>query len=84
MINSPVNLEILLHCYYSPEPLPRYDAPATKEGVLYLLRNDMISIEGYVKEESKDIYRATAKGEFYIKHLMTVPFPISTWSIPDG
>lgn len=84
MINSPVNLEILLHCYYSPEPPPRYNAPATKEGVLYLLNQDMIKITGYVAAESKDIYGTTEKGEFFIKHLMTVPFPISTWSIPDG
>ena len=81
MINSPANLEILLHCYYSPKPPPRYNSSATKTAVSYLLSHDMIKIIGYVKEESKDIYDITEKGIFYLKHIFKIPFPIMKWEI---
>jgi hypothetical protein len=76
MIGSPSNLELLLHCYYSPEPHPRYHAPAIQEGLKHLLDHKMISGDG-------NIFHTTPKGEAFIKHLMTIPFPVTTYKIPD-
>lgn len=79
MIESPSNLELLLHCYYSPEPHPRFDAPAIQEGIEYLVSNEMIvKMEGSV-----DRYSTTVKGNVFIKYLMNIPFPIATWEIPN-
>jgi hypothetical protein len=76
-INTPSNLELLLHCFYSPEPHPRYTASAIQEGIGYLLNNEMITA-------SDSYYRTTEKGNAYIKYLMNVPFPVQKWEIPNG
>lgn len=75
MIQSPSNLELLLHCYYSTGPHPRAEAPAIREGTEYLAKNGMI-------EKRHDLWRTTEKGEAYIAHLMQVPFPEARWVIP--
>lgn len=78
MIGTPCNLELLLHCYYSPEPHDRLWAPAIKEGVEYLLREGMISATEQVGR-----YKTTDKAEAFIKHLMAVPFPQAKWIVPS-
>ena len=76
MIRSPCNLETLLHCHYSPSPHPRAEAPAIKAGIVYLLKAGMI--------EAKDgTCRTTPRGAAFINHLMTIPFPVETWVIPE-
>lgn len=76
MIRTPNNLEILMHFYVSPSIHPRYDAPAVREGVQYLIDHGML-FEG-------ELYcTVTPKGEFFIKHLMDIPFPVETYRIPD-
>lgn len=77
LIGSPSNLELLLHCYYSPEPHPRSDAPAIIEGKAYLAEHDMI-------EMRDGIWRATDKGAAFVQHLMTIPFPEVRWVIPSA
>ncbi len=77
MITTPSNLELLLHCYYSPEAHPRLNAPAIREGILFLHQNGMI------EQTEVNIYGTTAKGEAYIKHLMKVPFPQAVWVCGD-
>lgn len=83
MIGSPSNLELLLHCYYSLEPHPRYDAPAIVEGTEFLLRNEMIEERSFEPRTMQTTYIATDKGVAYIKHLMQTPFPIAHWIIPQ-
>lgn len=77
MIGTPSNLEVLLHCHYSPEIHPRIDAPAVKEGLDYLLRTSMIEFGS-----GRFIYKTTAKGRAYIDYLMQVPFPEQHWFVP--
>ncbi len=79
MIRTPSNLELLLHCHYSPEPHPRLDAPAIKEGMDYLLKCGMVTLSG----PKPFVMTTTDKGRFYIDHLMTIPFPRATWETPD-
>lgn len=77
-IRTPSNLELLLHCYVSPNPHPRYEAQAIQEGIQYLEDNDMIVDTGH------KVYSVTKKGEAYIGHLLKVPFPVETtvWKVP--
>lgn len=79
-VGTPSNLELLLHCYYSPEAHPRVSAPAIKEGISYLVREKMITP---VYGKGPDIYTTTDKGEAFIKHLMTIPFPVIRWEFPS-
>ena len=76
MIKSPSNLELLLHCYTSPERHPRGDAPAIQEGLRYLQIFGMI-------EPYDRTYKTTEKGEFYIKHILEIPFPEAVFVIPS-
>ena len=79
MILTPVNLQFLLHCYYSAvDPFPGTNTPAIDAAKNYLLTAEMIAPTG------DNIWGTTNKGETYIKHLMTVPFPVSVWIIPGG
>lgn len=73
MIGSPSNLELLLHCYYSTAPHPRRGYQAIEEGIEHLHRHGMI--------DRTDYPRATEKGEAFIKHLMTIPFPVQRWEV---
>lgn len=77
MILNPSNLELLIHCHVTPEQHPRGDAPAIKEGIHYLLKEGMI--ERYDRS-----YTTTKKGQFYIEHLLSLPFPVehTTYVIP--
>ena len=88
MIVTPSNLELLLHCYYSPEPHPRHHAPAILEGADYLLNHGMIvRVEDTVQVQNvpgaPPLYSVTEKGAVYIQHLMKVPFPTPVWGIPS-
>lgn len=79
MIGSPSNLELLLHCHYSPEPHERFHAPAIIEGIAYLHRQCIIKpVTG-----KQNVYETTDKGKAFIEHLMTIPFPVQKWEIPQ-
>lgn len=75
-IQSPSNLELLLHCHVSPAEHPRMEAPAIQAGIRYL------SAQGLIEPYDRT-YQTTAKGKFFIEHLMKVPFPEVTFSIPE-
>lgn len=78
MINNPSNLELLLHCYYTNEVHPRFDAPAIQAGIQELRNADMIKRS----DTYKLVYEVTPKAEAYIKYLMKVPFPEQHWIVP--
>jgi hypothetical protein len=79
MIENPLNLSVLLHCYYSPEPHPRINSPAVQDALNYLLRTNMIS-----GGDNDNIFHTTPRGEAYIKYLMALPFPEQHWIMPNG
>jgi hypothetical protein len=79
MIGSPSNLELLLHCHYSPEQHPRLRAPAIQEGIDYLIGHGMIR---HARGGDPEIYDTTEKGVAYIDYLMQVPFPEQHWIVP--
>jgi hypothetical protein len=79
MIRTPSNLELLLHCHYSPEPHPRLRAPAIQEGLQHLLTHRMIERN---HQQPGEVYTTTQKGYAYINFLMTVPFPEQHWIVP--
>lgn len=76
MIYTPSNLELLLHCHYSPVPHPRFHAPAIQDGIAYLAKHHMIE-----PSSEDNVWQTTDKGKFYINFLMAVPFPLTVWSI---
>ena len=76
VISTPSNLELLLHCHVSPAEHPRMDAPVIGAGIKYLSEQGMI-------ERYDRTWQTTAKGKFYIEHLLKTPFPETSFSIPE-
>ena len=77
MIVTPLALEILLQSYCSAAPFERHDTQPAKEARAMLFYNDMI-------DRQDEYCTATERGRFYIKHLLSVPFPIVDFRIPDA
>lgn len=75
MVRSPLVLEFLLHCYYSPSPHPRIGTPIYIEAKEYLLSNEMV-------EPCDNHFVCTKKGKFFVEFILTVPFPDVTFIIP--
>ena len=73
-----ITLQVLLHIYSRPTNFPEVDSEASKDAHQRLLRNGMIQYQG----RSDYNYRVTEKGEFFVKHLLEVPFPVPQWVIP--
>jgi hypothetical protein len=79
---TPLTIEILLHCYYSPEVHPRRDAPAVAEAFLLLLQSGLI--ERCPDETSDDRCRTTARGVAHVAQLCCLAWPTAGWVGADG
>ncbi|QBJ04477.1 hypothetical protein HOV23_gp096 [Pseudomonas phage Lana] len=75
-IQTPNDLELLIHCHVSPDVHPRADAPAIIKGTSRLVTAGMIRLDN-------NVYTTTAKGAFYLRHLLKQPFPVETYEIPE-
>lgn len=78
-IGTPNALDILLHYYCSSTPRPRRDAPAVRDATNYLVNQYMLAGAG-----EAGVYKVTAKGAYYVQHLLAIPFPVEVWTIPTG
>ena len=76
---TPLQLEILLHCYYSPQPW-RGDRSLTpyKQAIQYFLESEMIEVSG---KEYEEVYDITERGHAYIEAILGLPFPTKTWIV---
>ena len=70
---TPNDIEILIHCYVSPVPHPRIEAPAVID-TLVMLEN-----EGLIENTEEDVYCTTEKGRAHIETLCKTPWPIQKW-----
>ncbi len=75
---SPLEINFLLHCYYSPEPHERIDAPAMGSVVTNLIA------EGLIVANGKDIWKTTDRGNAHVEQLCNLPFPRLEWIGYDG
>ena len=73
---SPNNLEVLIHCHCSGSVHPRIDAPAVMDAI------KILSAEGLIIQSDRH-YVTTDKGKFYLDHLLSIPFPIQEYRIPE-
>lgn len=75
-IRTPSDLAFLLHCHVSPSPHPHASSPAIVDGISRLLAH------GLIQREDRH-FGTTEKGKFYIEHLLSTPFPVESFSIPE-
>lgn len=75
MLNTPHITRVLLNAYCWPDGNKSMPSEATSESLQYLYNNGLI-------DRSDELAGTTPKGEFFIKHILSVPFPVETYVIP--
>ena len=80
---SPCDIEVLLHCYYSPEEYPRVYAPAVQSSYGILVLCGLIE-PVYNEVTITSEYRTTERGRAHVKQLCTLPLPSSAWVDNNG
>jgi hypothetical protein len=73
MRTPPIYIEVILHCYYSPEPIPREEAPAVQDAIARFLRAGMIEQVDPGRYGSK--YQTTARGKAWVEMICATPYP---------
>ena len=84
---SPCDIEVLLHCYYSPELHPRDDTPAVQISYTRLRMCGLIELQCFmdgVNTTNLNGYKTTERGRAHIEQLCTLPLPSSAWVDCNG
>jgi len=85
---SPCDLEVLFHCYYSPEVHPREDAPAVQSSYKLLEcyglidKVEIFNADTDIAKQNK--YTSTERGRAHIRQLCNLPLPSSAWVDSNG
>lgn len=77
---SPLELEVILHYYYSPEPFSRLSS-AYFEAILKFIRNGILRKREEISSHGAE-YEITEKGHFFLNMLTETPFPIQSFRDP--
>lgn len=72
-----LELEVLLHHYYSPSAYPHI-SEAARKATAHLVA------EGMIRPDGEGVYTATptTRGMCYVKALKNLPLPVMSWGIP--
>lgn len=85
-IETPINIEVLLHCHVSAEPHPRFHAPGVQSALHLLETRGLIEIaregHGTIDPHQPVAYRTTEGGRLLVDALCAVPFPVKKWAMP--
>ena len=84
---SPCNIEVLLHCYYSPEVHPREDAASVISSYKLLELRGLIEPQCFMDEADTtnlNKYRTTERGRAHVQQLCNLPLPSSAWVDSNG
>ena len=77
---TPNAIEILIHCYCTPEPHPRQHAPAVAEELEHMELNGLIE----KIDDRTNAYRTTERGNAHIQQLCQLAWPVKAWIGSDG
>ena len=73
---TPLELEVLLHIYYSPEINPLMESMAGSAALRRFAEENTIFLD------PEGTYRLTEKGDTFVKMLLATPIPIQQWIDP--
>ena len=76
---TPVAIELLLKCYYSPAPLEGLEYPAQREVVENFIADGLI-----VPGKESNCYTVTDRGNAHVYQLCNLPYPVAVWMGGDG
>jgi hypothetical protein len=77
---TPNLIEVMIHCYVSPEPHPRYDTPAVSGAIRILLEHSLVQ----PKVGCANVFMATSRGTAWIEMLLATPLPHLAWVDASG
>ncbi len=73
---TPLELNMLLHCYAHADPLP-LPSDVHKQALEWFIK------DGFVKATAtKGCYVTDERGHAYVQALMSIPYPQKTWHVP--
>jgi len=83
MLSSPLELEILLHYFYSSMEMFPTRSKMVGELEDRLIEEDMLEFIENAMQQCN--VRITEKGKFFVKHLLAIKFPepVNTFVIPE-
>lgn len=82
---TPLEMQILLHYYYSPEDYRQgdYSAPAVRQAI-----NSFRDELGLIREKSErdgyGLYEITERGRVLVDAALETPLPVQVWVIPKA
>jgi hypothetical protein len=74
---TPVELEFLLHCYYSPAPYTHYHS--LLDPFIERMLNEGILVR-QIDRIHGGTYRVTERGKVWVEHILNTPFPVQSWA----
>lgn len=76
----PSTLEVMLHCYYSPTPVPNADTQSVRCAL------SVLRLEGMIETDPDDVEvnRATERGQAWVEMICCTPYPerVTKWVDP--
>lgn len=76
--HSPSDIEVILHYHSSPEPHPRFDAPAVTRAVVAFLNAGILKHSNTFASG----YECTAKGNAWVRMICSTPYPVEAFTDP--
>jgi hypothetical protein len=80
-IESPINIEFLLHCHVFSEEFPRINAPAVQNAINKFL---MLGVIESRDDEHGETYKTTDLGAAWVTALCNVPMPTKRYVDEQG
>lgn len=74
---APIDIEVILHYYVSPDPHPRITTLAISQAIDFFIEQSML-----VKTGEPEVIRVTNRGKVWIDMLRSTPFPEQRWIDP--
>lgn len=80
---TPLEMQILLHYYYSPEDYKQgdYSAPSVREAI-NSFRDQHGLIREKLEKDSYGLYEITERGRALVHAALKTPLPVQVWVIP--
>ena len=81
---SPLEIEVALHYFYSPNDHPDIDVPGYQQALANFLDNGMLVARDMAEDSQAEAskYKSTDRLRVYCEALKKVPLPVKKWVIP--
>lgn len=79
---TPIQAQVLLHCFYACDDYPGGNTPAVKDAYNWLELHGLIGLE-LDEKAGKSYVRTTERGATLVQAMIGTPMPVQAWVIPS-